>query len=102
MKKSVVARRGAAGEATGVMRRLVTCQNLSDRAAGKLVPQIGQCAHSPNPGSLVPFEAPKSRSLRRCEVRVGPLLPRPSHFLAIVFRCHANKVSSVSILATSL
>jgi len=41
----------------------VPFQNVSDRGAGKIVPQIGQ--HS---RSLLPVGPPEPRSLRQCEV----------------------------------
>jgi hypothetical protein len=74
-------------------------------AAGQLVAQIGQrtldCVDSPNPGSPPPFEPPQPRSLWRCEVAPGPRWPLPSYFCAISFRCQANKVSGVTMVASA-
>ena len=58
-------------------------------------------ADSPSRGSPLPFEPPKSRSLRRCEVAPAGGCWLPSYFWAISLRCQASKVSGVTMVATS-
>src|SRR5437667_2377561 len=87
-------------------RRLdpVPFQNLSDRAARNFVPQIGQCALDP-PIAPIPFSSASRTTNVSISTAVlgrpGPRCAVPSYLLAISFRCQANKVSGVTMVATS-
>lgn len=91
---------------TSLWRRFdaVSLQNLGDRAPSNLTPEIGQGALNPSIAqsrfSSARFTTKASRSTAVLG-RPGRRCALPSSLMAIGFRCQANKVSGVTMVATS-